>query len=65
MDFYPMDISDDTENNKKRRKRAIANIKKIKYRQFTFDILTKQVGKGNKQSLKRVKIVNEENDGPN
>ena len=61
MDFYPIDISNDTEDNKKRRKKAIATIKKTNYHQQTFDMLTKQVGKGNKQSLKRVKVINEAN----
>ena len=33
----------------------------MKYRQYTFSMLTKHVGKGEKSSLKRVKVVNRNN----
>jgi len=62
LDYYPIDISEDTEISRKRRKKAITTIKKAKFRQHTFDLLTKQVGRGNKYSLKRVKVVNSNNE---
>ena len=62
MDFYPRNINNDTEQNQKLRKKAINTIKKEKFRQHTFTLLTKQVGKGEKQSLKRVKVINQQNE---
>ena len=37
-------------------------MQKDKYRQYTFGFLTKNVGKGVKNSLKRVKVVNQKNE---
>ena len=62
LDFYPEEIVGDSEEKIKLRKKAIKNIKKAKYRQQTFNFLTKHVGKGEKNSLKRVKVVNEQNE---
>jgi len=36
-------------------------IKKMKYRQYTFSMLMKHIGKGEKNLLKRVKVLNERN----
>ena len=54
MNLYPVDIAGDSESVIKLRKRAIKSVKQAQYRQYTFDRLMKGVGKGNRQSLKRV-----------
>ena len=41
LDLYPTDISRDTEISQRRRKKAIATIKKGQFRQHIFDLLTK------------------------
>ena len=61
MDLYPHDIAADTEENRKRRQKAINIVKKAQYQQQTFTVLSKEVGKGNKNSLKRL-YVQEPND---
>ena len=60
MDSYPYEIIGDSEEAKKRRKKAIQTVKKANFRQYTFDTLTKLVGKGEKHSLKRVKLIGED-----
>jgi len=60
LDFYPEEIAEDSDKARRRRKKAIKTIQKAKYRQHIFNFLTKHVGKGQKNSLKRVRIVNEQ-----
>ena len=43
-------------------KKGNKECKKAQFRQYPFDLLTKQVGKGEKNSLKRVKIVDKNNE---
>jgi len=56
MDLYPYDIADDTVENEKRRKKALKTVRQAQYRQNTFNILSKEVGKGQKNSLKRLYV---------
>ena len=58
MDIYPEEIVGDSEESKKRRKKIIQNVKKARYRQYTFNLLSTHVGKGEKNSLKKVKVIN-------
>jgi len=46
MELYLYDIADDTEDNAKRRRKELRKVIQAQYRQNTFTILTKQVGKG-------------------
>ena len=50
------------ESSRKKRKQAIKIMQKDKCRQHAFDFLTKNVEKGVKNSLKRVKVVNQKNE---
>ena len=59
MELYPYNIADNTSENKKCRKKAIQKIIQAQYRQNTFQVLTNEVGKGKKSSLKRIQIQNE------
>jgi len=52
LDLYPYEIVGDSDIDKKRRKKAIKNIKFAQYRQYSFNRLSKGVGKGEKKSLK-------------
>jgi len=56
MELYPYDIADDNENNAKRRRKALKTVMQAQNRQRTFTMLTKYVGKGQKQTLKRLNI---------
>ena len=62
LDTYLEEIIDDTEEKIKRRYKAIKTIKKNRFWQYTFEKLTKHVGKGEKNSLKKIKLVNENNE---
>jgi len=57
--LYPSELVGDSEEIKRKRNKAIRNIKQAQFRQSTFDLLTKGVGKGEKRSLKKVRVVNE------
>ena len=59
LDLYPEEIAGDSDKAKRRRKKAIKTVQKAKHRQYTFNFLTKHVGKREKNSLKCVRIVNE------
>jgi len=59
--MYPIEIVRDNEIIRKRQKKAMKTIKKMKYWQYTFSMLTKHIGKGEKNSLKRVKVLNGKN----
>jgi len=60
LDSYPQEIIGDNEEATRRRKKAIQTVKKANFRQDTFDTLTKLIGKGEKHSLKRVKVIGED-----
>ena len=60
LDHFPQEIIGDNEEATKRRKKAIQTVKKANFRQDTFDTLTKLIGKGEKHSLKRVKVIGED-----
>ena len=60
MELFPHEIADDTEENRKRRKKAINTVMKAQYRQQTFKVLSREVGKGKKNSLKRLYIQDKE-----
>ena len=60
MELYPYDIVDDNEENAKRRKKALKKVMQAQYRQNTFTVLTKHVGKGQKHSLKRLNIIDQD-----
>ena len=62
LELHPLEISGDVESIRKKRKQAIKTMEKAKCWQYTFDFLTKNVGKGVKNSLKRVKVVNQHNE---
>ena len=55
-------ILGDSELVKNRRKRAIRNVKKAQHRKHTFHMLTKQISKGEKNSFKRVKVLDDNNE---
>ena len=48
LDSYLEEIIGDSEEKRKKQKKAIITVKKNWYRQYTFDRLTKYVGKGGK-----------------
>ena len=60
LKLYPMDIVRDSDEAKKKRKRALQSVKMAQYRQYIFDRLSRGVGKGEKRSLKQVRKINEE-----
>ena len=62
LDSYPEEIIGDSDEKRKRRRKAIKTIKKNRYRQYTFKMLIKHIGKGEKNSLKQIKIINENNE---
>ena len=57
--MYPIEIVGDNEIAQKQWKKAIKSIKQTQYRQCTFDRLSRKVGKGEKHSLKCVRVENE------
>jgi len=59
LNMYPVEIVGDNEDAKKKRSRAIKSVKQAQYRQYTFNRLSQGVGKGERNSLKRVRIINE------
>ena len=59
LDMYPVEIVGDNEDAKKKRSRAIKSVKQAQYRQHTFNRLSRGVGKGERNSLKRVRIMND------
>ena len=59
LELYPNKIAGDDEETQKRRKKAIRTIQKARFRQRTFNILSRGVGKGLKTSLKKVRIESE------
>ena len=62
LNLYPVEIAGDSEEIKKKRRKALESVKRKQYRQHTYDRLSKGVGKGNKKSLKRVREVNDNGD---
>ena len=60
LELYPTDIIGDSDVVKKRRNKALRSVKMAQYRQYTYDRLSRGVGKGEKKSLKQVRKVNEE-----
>ena len=62
LDLYLEEILGDDEEKKKQRKKAIKTIKKQQFRQNTYDMLSKNVGKGEKNSLKRIRVMNNANE---
>jgi len=57
LELYPTELAGDSEEIKRRRAKVIKNIKNAQFRQRTFDLLTKGVGKGEKRSLTKVRTV--------
>ena len=53
LDAYPAEIIGDSKACKKRRRKLIKNEKKARFRQHTFNMLTRHIGKGDKSSLKK------------
>ena len=51
-----------TKRRKNSEKKAIKTIKKQQFRQNTYDMLSKNVGKGEKNSLKRIRVMNNANE---
>jgi len=60
LELYPTEIAGDSDEAKKKWKKAIKSVKFVQYRQYTFDRLSKGVGKGEKNSLKQVRKVKED-----
>ena len=60
LDLYPSKIIGDSSSAKKKRKQAMKSVKYAQYRQYTFNRLSRGVGKGEKKLLKQVRRVNEE-----
>ena len=59
LDFSLIEINNDTEKEKKLRKKILQRIKKEQYRNHAFKYLTKHISKGVNRSLKRVYIAND------
>ena len=60
LELYPTEIAGDDEDTQKRRKKALNTLNKARFRQRTFKILSRGVGKGTKTSLKKIRIENNE-----
>ena len=59
MESYPTEIIGEYETTQRRRKKSIRSIKQGKFRQHAFKMTSKNEGKGNKESLKKVRLIND------
>ena len=53
MDYHPIEINQEEENYKKKKKRILRRIKWAKQRNHMFRYLTRHAGKGRRESVKR------------
>jgi hypothetical protein len=60
LELYPVEISGDSDEAKKKRKKALRTIKQQQFRERTFNILSKGVGKGEKKALRAVREVGQD-----
>ena len=60
MDFYNIELNNNSEKRRKLRKKVIERIQKEKNRNRAFSYLTKFIGRGAKDSLKRLHKINEQ-----
>ena len=60
LDYTESELANDTEKEKKTRKRVLVRIKKERDWLHQFKYLTKHIGKGGKESLRRLYKVDQE-----
>jgi len=60
LEFYGVDLLNITNKEKKRRQQVMKRIINERWRNYNFQYMIKHVGKGMKNSLKFLKIVNDD-----
>ena len=60
MDYHPNELKEEDEKNPKKKEKTLSGIKKVMMRNHTFQYLSQHAGKVQRDSIKRLHKVNEE-----
>ena len=61
LDYYPNELKDEDKQYLKKKEKILSGIKKEMMRNHTFQYLSRHVGKGQRDSIKRLHKVNKKN----
>ena len=61
LDYHHVELNNEDEDQLKMKKKILSGIKKKLYKTHTFHYITRHIGKGDRDGIKRLHVVNEDN----